>query len=285
MYEAYREGTLSKSKGRKVGAVVVDNGNKILCRGHNDKPKVGGGYKDKVETEQETYNYKTTIKDLKKGIIDNIRKNFKIDPLTGDNSNNDNNELIKCFKPLDNILEYFQEIHAEPSALYNIKDKHTKMPDGCKMYVTTLPCHLCQKDIIFSGIKQCYYIKPYEKVNKHMFKNDIFWLPEEEEIMDQSENRVKMKCFFGIGPERYEEFFPETADGNDKLSLNRLDADKIKENFKSYFKKTQAMKKLKQKKRELENSEGNNPQTKCIEETITYCKELKLSNKALKSSK
>lgn len=35
--------------------------------------------------------------------------------------------------------------------------------DGCEMFTTTFPCHICAKHIIAAGIKAVYYIEPYEK--------------------------------------------------------------------------------------------------------------------------
>jgi len=67
----------------------------------------------------------------------------------------------KIKKILESI-EFFREEHAEVSAISSCARRGIS-PLGCKIYCTTLPCHLCIKSIVSSGIEDVCYIEPYAK--------------------------------------------------------------------------------------------------------------------------
>lgn len=56
------------------------------------------------------------------------------------------------------------EIHAEMNALM-FSAKHNVEVDGCDLYVTISPCNYCLKNITASGIKNIYYLYPYDRIS------------------------------------------------------------------------------------------------------------------------
>lgn len=82
----------------------------------------------------------------------------------------------------DNVVErqerpekYFWIEHAERNAIYNAARNGTSL-DGCKMYVTLMPCMDCARAIVQCGIKEIIVPKlnndHNEKWNEH-FKRTI----------------------------------------------------------------------------------------------------------------
>lgn len=55
------------------------------------------------------------------------------------------------------------EVHAEMNAITFAAKRGDRL-NGCDMYVTISPCNYCLKNIVMTGIKNVYYLYPYDKV-------------------------------------------------------------------------------------------------------------------------
>lgn len=53
--------------------------------------------------------------------------------------------------------KYARVVHAEANAIYNALGSGVSI-DGCKIYVTLVPCSGCAKAIISTGIKEVFYL-------------------------------------------------------------------------------------------------------------------------------
>lgn len=64
------------------------------------------------------------------------------------------------------------EIHAEMNAI-SFAAKTNIETDGADMYVTISPCNYCLKNITMTGIKNVYYLYPYDgsEINPELLKN------------------------------------------------------------------------------------------------------------------
>ena len=60
------------------------------------------------------------------------------------------------------IILYFSSLHAVVHAEVNaIMFRNCVDLEGCALYTTFFPCHECAKAIIWSGIKEIYYLTDY----------------------------------------------------------------------------------------------------------------------------
>ena len=63
---------------------------------------------------------------------------------------------------ISDVIEYGRMVHAEMNAITDAA-RSNKSTAGSTLYCTTMPCHLCTKLIVASGIFRAVYIQPYPK--------------------------------------------------------------------------------------------------------------------------
>ena len=95
-----------------------------------------------------------------------------------------------------NVIENYREEHAEQAAISSCT-RHGISTLKCKLYCTTLPCHLCIKSIVSSGIEQVFYIEPYSKSKIDLYDDSITFQNEQN----------KFTQFEGVGPARFYDLF------------------------------------------------------------------------------
>lgn len=86
------------------------------------------------------------------------------------------------------------------------------------MFTTTFPCHSCARHIVACGIKEVYYIQPYEKSLALDLHDDAI-----NDINSENPKKVSFIQFDGISPRRYSKFFFSTADRKDSNSGFAID--------------------------------------------------------------
>jgi len=159
MFNAYTASTRSASLNRQVGAVIVTPDNEITSTGCNEVPKFGGGhywpndlndareFKRMKKSESTIDSNNQKLNEIANKIADGL---LKANPGYTDINNVENMGLIK--KNLSgNVIENYREEHAEQAAISSCT-RHGISTLKCKLYCTTLPCHLCIKSIVSSGI-------------------------------------------------------------------------------------------------------------------------------------
>ncbi|MBH9538899.1 hypothetical protein I6A82_14475, partial [Novosphingopyxis sp. YJ-S2-01] len=71
----------------------------------------------------------------------------------------------------------------------------------------TFPCHICARHIVSAGLKDVFFIEPYEKSRTgELFADSISIEPSEP-----SAKLVNFHAFVGVAPRRYMDFFQATS--------------------------------------------------------------------------
>ncbi len=100
-----------------------------------------------------------------------------------------------------NIIEYGRMVHAEMNAITDAA-RFLRATQGATLYCTTMPCHMCAKLIIASGIKRVVYLQPYVKsLTAELYKDSIVF----EGIA--GDNRVNFTSLKGITPAGFKRAF------------------------------------------------------------------------------
>jgi len=203
MYIAYSSALKSSCLSRQVGSAIVNSNGDIITTGCNDVPKAGGGL----------YRYEDLLEDCRclnmwDGACSNDagKKDIKsqIEKILIENKVKNSVELAEEISEntkIKAITEYTRAIHAEMDALISAARNPNAGVLGADMYVTTFPCHNCARHIVAAGIKNVYYIEPYEKSLAVKLHNDS--ISTEEKL----ENKVNFLPFQGIAPQQYQNLF------------------------------------------------------------------------------
>ena len=106
---------------------------------------------------------------------------------------------------IKNLLEFSRSIHAEMDAITTAARLGRGATKGADLYCTTYPCHNCARHIVAAGIKNVYYIEPYEKSLAYKLHDDSI-----DSGLDESSNRkdkLKILPFEGVAPRKYMQLF------------------------------------------------------------------------------
>lgn len=195
---AYRSGCMS----RQVGAAIIGPEGDVVSTGFNDVPKKDGGlYTEDSSQDARCFNITggKCKNDLKKSEI----KKFLKAALKNDHSLNiKSTEIDKLFNDsgLSDLTEYCRAVHGEMDAITSAARTGSSIR-GATMYVTTFPCHNCAKHIIASGIKEVYYIEPYEKSLAISLHEDSI------STSGGNPNKLEFLPFEGVAPRQYQNMF------------------------------------------------------------------------------
>lgn len=210
MYHAAATASNSSCMSRQVGACITDQNGRILSVGWNEVPRPFGG----VYSGCPMYEENTHRCFQGEGCTNKKQKDELCDTII--------NELTKRVKglegkaasiketlertPINNLLEFSRSIHAEMNAIILGAQKTAdKMVNG-RLYCTTFPCHNCARHIVVAGIKEVYYIEPYQKSLAMRLHGDALTENPAEE------GKVKLLLFDGVAPARYMDFFTKRRD-------------------------------------------------------------------------
>lgn len=186
MSMAYCASLVSQCFKRQVGAVVVDDTNRVVSVGFNDNPppvKPCGSeffdcYREMYVDEVMTY-----IKFCPK--CGTELSNFKF-PYICTNPKCNTNIYRRIVR--DRALSRCSALHAEERAIINAGAKNLR---GCTLYVTAFPCFNCARKILDVGIKTVWYAEPYPD-------SDALNLFERAPIILQKFEGVKARAYFKL---------------------------------------------------------------------------------------
>lgn len=241
MYAAYAAGLRSACLSRQVGASISSPEGDILSTGCNDVPAPGGGlytsrsgkpdFRCVHKPGQKCFNdfYK---RELQSEIGEKIASVLKR-PLGEEHPVEISEKRMQAILAaiygetrLGSLIEFSRSVHAEMDAITSLARAGGPSLRGATLYTTTFPCHSCARHIVASGIKEVYYIEPYEKSMAQQLHDDsiIFEFPPSqpnngEEAVDESSaaGKVRFLHFEGVSPRLFAELF--RADGRkDKSS-------------------------------------------------------------------
>ena len=226
MHHAYGAGLRSACLSRQVGAALVDSTGNVVATGTNEVPRAGGGvYGETFDTDHTDH-------------VDDHRCAYR--NLNGSgpfcSSTREQNSLIERFieeipelKATDGIrkqklllelrssgvgdlLEFSRAVHAEMDALLSAgREGITTI--GCRLFVTTYPCHYCARHIVSAGVDEVQFIEPYPKsraIDLHADSIQVSvkdWSPP-----SRSGKRVLFRPFVGVAPRMYRRAFMKDRD-------------------------------------------------------------------------
>ena len=95
------------------------------------------------------------------------------------------------------VMEYGRMVHAEMNAITDAA-RSNKSVQNAALYSTTMPCHLCTKLIVSSGISRVVYVQPYPKSLVHELYHDSVALDQPHRT-----DRVVFETLKGVTPNGY----------------------------------------------------------------------------------
>lgn len=216
MYLAQSASLRSSDLSRQVGAAVFGSQREIISLGCNEVPASGGGtYWLDHETDsrdfQLGFDSNSRIRsDMVRDLLVRLREagwlNVQHAERTSDQlveealleTSSEQGPLAKAM--ISDIIEYGRMAHAEMNALTDAARFGRETKDGT-LFCTTMPCHLCTKLIIASGIKEVQFLQPYYKsLVKELYEDSV-------SIDDEVPGKVNFKPFRGVTPNGFRMVF------------------------------------------------------------------------------
>lgn len=227
---------------RQVGAAIFSEDCEIIALGCNEVPKAGGGtyWADSEDDARDFALGRDSNQQVREDMTRDVLVRLQKDWLRDDLKEHNPSDLSKLaldgpHAPLkgsmiNDVLEYGRMVHAEMNALGDAARSRKSTQDAI-LYCTTMPCHLCTKLIIASGIARVVYLQPYPKSLVEELYSDSVTL----------ENKGKSKKVYfetlkGVTPNGFRIAFRKTSrrkqtDGS-AISWNPLSATPV---FLSHF--------------------------------------------------
>jgi len=232
MFAAKAAALRSSELGRQVGAAIVNDEGDVIALGTNEVPKSGGGlYWPKDEPDMRQFHAGTDSNDEHKRslVTDTLNRLREAGWLAEDFKSKSIQDLTESAIKKDgvfgkesriaNLIEFGRAVHGEMAALTDAARRGVSV-QGCTMYVTTFPCHLCARHIVAAGIKTVVYVEPYPKsLTAELYPDSIAI-----EISDTTK-LVKFVPFVGVAPSQYLRLF-EALDRKDSTTGEVLRLDK-----------------------------------------------------------
>ena len=208
---------------RQVGSALVDANGNIVATGTNDVPQAGGGLYGEGFTVQLEGDQRCAFRDSvfcssnreQNNIIEELVDEFP-ELIAG----KDRSDVLKRIRGtrIGGLIEFSRAVHAEMDAILSASISGTS-PRGCRMYVTTYPCHYCARHIVASGIDEVQFIEPYPKSKATELHSDSIttesndWLPP-----SQNGTHVLFRPFVGVSPRLYRRVFLKDRSYKNKVT-------------------------------------------------------------------
>lgn len=228
MYAAYAAGLRSACLSRQVGAAIANSTGEIIATGCNDVPAPFGG----LYSASSKYDHRCVHEDG--GTCFNDREKRRLQESIGGvirrrlSSTEASNLLDERWLTslldalydetrLGSLIEFSRSVHAEMDAIVSLARTGGVGLAESTLYTTTFPCHSCARHIVAAGIREVYYIEPYEKSMAEVLHKDAISFEDPRDLSaetnaDNSENRlVKFLHFEGVAPRLFASVF--RADG------------------------------------------------------------------------
>jgi len=228
MHHAYSSQMRSVCLSRQVGATLVNSAGNIVATGANDVPKAGGGiYGNSFSLLAEDKDHRCAFRETKycssnkeqNNIIEELINAF---PALTHSENKE--EIVKKIRKtrLGGLIEFSRAIHAEMDTILSASVSGIS-PKGCRMYVTTYPCHYCARHIITAGIDEVQFIEPYPKSKATALHDDAITVDSKDWIApSKGGSHVLFRPFVGVAPRLYRRVFLKVRDYKDKVTGDLL---------------------------------------------------------------
>lgn len=234
MYAAYGAQMRSACLSRQVGAALVDKVGNIIATGANEVPRAGGGVYGQGFHTASAPDHRCAFRPTgneppfcsntreQNQIIDELLNQLAMHVSIKDGQRATLKEELRRSR-IGGLLEFSRAVHAEMDALLSAARKGISTI-GCRLFVTTFPCHYCARHIVASGVDEVQYIEPYPKSKALELHSDSIaisaqgWTPpstpgeEAAGKMEGRERRVLFRPFTGVAPIMYARAFLKDRD-------------------------------------------------------------------------
>lgn len=202
---------------RQVGAAIFSKECEIIALGCNEVPKAGGGtyWADSEDDARDFALGRDSNQQVREDMTRDVLVRLQKDWLRDDLKDHNPADLSKLalngpHAPLkgsmiNDVLEYGRMVHAEMNALGDAARSRKSTQDAV-LYCTTMPCHLCTKLIIASGIARVVYLQPYPKSLVEELYADSVSLES-----NSKEKRVHFETLKGVTPNGFRMAFRKTS--------------------------------------------------------------------------
>ena len=221
MYAAGGAAMRSACLSRQVGAAILDKEGNIVATGANEVPKAGGGvygeqfgdghFDDRCYVHKRYCSNTKEQTSIAEEILGELEGSLRDDV--------DKAKLVAKLKSgrIGELLEFSRAVHAEMDAVLDAGRKGSSTV-GCRLYVTTFPCHYCARHIVSAGIDEVQFIEPYPKSKAFDLHSDSIlndrsrpWTPPSE-----GGSQVLFRPFTGVAPRMYRRAFQKDRSLKDK---------------------------------------------------------------------
>ncbi|HYW16407.1 MAG TPA: deaminase [Allosphingosinicella sp.] len=215
MYLAQSASLRSTDLSRQVGAAIFGENREIVSLGCNEVPSFGGGtywVGDRPDGRDFQLGYDSNARiraDMIRDLLDRLRANW-LNEVQGQKTPDqlsrealwddgvDQGPLARAM--IADVIEYGRMVHAEMNAITDAARFGRATRNGT-LYCTTLPCHMCTKLIVASGITEVKYLQPY-------YKSLVSELYEDSVAIDETlPLHVKFNPFIGVTPNGFRMVF------------------------------------------------------------------------------
>lgn len=202
---------------RQVGAAIFGPDCEIISVGCNEVPKAGGGTYwsdigdnfrdyalgyDSNQKVREDMSRDALVRLQKLGWLSHDFDEFTPDELVSaafDESSEQSGPLAKSM--IKDVIKFGRMVHAEMNALSDAA-RFRRSTIGATLYCTTMPCHMCTKLIIASGVARVVYVQPYGKsLIEELFEDSVAVDEHPEEA------RVVFETLKGVTPNGFKRAF------------------------------------------------------------------------------
>lgn len=259
MHVAHTARLRSACLSRQVGAALVDRSGNVVATGTNEVPMAGGGVYGEDFRSFRTDSRCAFCSDEPE-CSNNREQNEIIQELVSRFpellTNRSEGDALLALRQtsLGSLIEFSRAVHAEMDAILSASRAGVS-PVGCRLFVTTFPCHYCARHIVSAGVYEVQYIEPYPKskalgLHSDAIATDPFsWVPPDEAdpredetrarrrreqalnvskivpgdppatpIPDEFQGKVLFHPFVGVAPKMYPRAFLKDRDYKDKVT-------------------------------------------------------------------
>jgi deoxycytidylate deaminase len=246
MHHAYSAKLRSSCMSKQVGAALVDRSGNVVATGTNEVPKAGGGVYGESFYPDPRGDSRCVFRDgpfcsntrEQNSIIDELLERFP--ELIGHRTREEVISELRRIR-IGGLIEFSRSIHAEMDALLSAARIGVSAV-GCRLFVTTFPCHYCARHTVTAGVYEVQYIEPYPKSRALELHNDSItsdpsnWVPpwdagpfererrrrdeREGEVAarEQPPGKVLFRPFVGVAPRLYERAFLKDRELKDRAT-------------------------------------------------------------------
>jgi deoxycytidylate deaminase len=230
MNDAHSAQLRSACMSRQVGAALVDAAGNVVATGTNEVPKAGGGlYGESFRAEEIGRDHRCLFRETKfcssnkeqNEIIEELFDQFP-ELIAGKDRSSVFDKVRRT--RLGGLIEFSRAVHAEMDAILSAARVGVS-PQGCRLFVTTFPCHYCARHIVSAGITEVQYIEPYPKSRAQALHGDSITMDSSIALRKEAagedalvDGKVLFRPFVGVAPRMYRRVFLKDRDYKNRIT-------------------------------------------------------------------